>query len=121
MEARNKLTNIYQSLQNTDDKSLFGSVSPIFFLSQPPMPLDTAEMHKLSGKLIRQAKREVLLSFYKFSASSDGGKEICNALEDLKITAENEKTKINVCILINCRGKAAELFYKRNSSIEELE
>lgn len=121
MEARNKLTSIYQSLQNTEDKSLFGCISPIHFLSQAPSPLNTVEMHVLSGKLIRQAQREVLLSFYKYSAESDGGMEIYNALEDLKIRAEHEKTKINICILINSRGKAAELFYKRNSSVEALE
>jgi len=113
METR-KLDNIYHVLTTTEKVSLFGRISPIHQLTSPPIPLNTGEMHKVSGDIIREAKREVLLAFYKFFANSDGGAEIYQALEELKARAERDKTKINVCMLVNSRGKLAEKFYKPN-------
>lgn len=116
MEVRNKLENIHDKLNNTDYKSLFGKISPIYYLP-PPIPLNTEEMHKISGEIIRNANKEVLLEFYKFIPESDGGKAIHSALKDLKVKAETQKIKINAYMLVNTRGVIAETVYKANTPI----
>jgi|GEM_PF-5851892 phosphatidylserine/phosphatidylglycerophosphate/cardiolipin synthase-like enzyme len=116
METR-RIEHIHHALLTTAKQSLFGKISALTQLAEPPIPLTAGEMHKVSGEIIRSAKHEVLMAFYKFSGASEGGKEIISALEALKEKAEREKTKIRVCLLVNSRGKLAETVYKPNRSL----
>ncbi len=118
MESR-KLDEIHALLMRTEapKKSLFGRVSAVTKLTHPPTPLTTAEMHKTSGDIIRNAHQEVLMSFYKFNAHSDAGQEIVLALQELKAKAEARRTIINVNLIVNKRGKIAELLYKANEDL----
>lgn len=115
MENRTKINNLHQKLITTSIQRLFGQISPVNYLTVPPIPLTTDEMHKKSGEMIMEATREVLLEFYKFTAESDGGKEIYDALNKLKQKADFEKQEINVYFLINSRGTAAQYLYKKNT------
>ncbi|MBX3708480.1 MAG: phosphatidylserine/phosphatidylglycerophosphate/cardiolipin synthase family protein [Gammaproteobacteria bacterium] len=121
MDSR-KIDHLYESLMATENKKLFGYISSVHSLASPPVPLTTAEMHKESGEMIRNANHEVLLEFYKFSIDSDGGREIFQALFDLKQKAEAKRKEINVYLLVNSRGIIAQYLYKKNNplSIEGL-
>lgn len=114
MESR-QIDQIFHALTMTTNQSLFGRVSTVTLLPEPPQPLTVTEMHKVSGEIITGATREVLMAFYKFSGKSEGGKIIIAALEELKSKAEREKIKIRVCMIVNSRGKFAQTVYKANS------
>lgn len=126
MESRTadkRLKRINSKLAATEDQSLFGQMSSLHYLHHAPVPLTTDEMHSTSAEMIREARHEVLMMFYKFSADSDAGRDIASALKDLKKRCESQKSPVNVCLIINSRGIIAETLYGANkpAGLESLE
>lgn len=75
-----------------------------------------------AADLLRSTQHHAEICFYKFELGSDAGKKIAAALLELQQTAEREKRKIHVRILINQRGRIATCLYRANtkSGLEDL-
>lgn len=117
MESR-RLDQIHSLLNSTEKKSLFATVSSIHHLTHTPIPLNADEMFKHAANMIRHAKQEVLISFYKFEKESDAGKDILDAFSMLKSRAEEQKSLVNVYVVTNTRGMLAELVYRANTDLD---
>lgn len=74
----------------------------------------TNQIWKKMADKISDATSNVSICGYKFHGKSESGKLILQALQKLREKSKNSDTKIQVCLLINKRGKLAERIYKKN-------